>query len=76
MFCIFAKAIVITTVALVSMTVPAYAYLDPGTGSMVTTAILGFIAAILFTVRKYFYKVARVFRGRSGKADATNNADE
>jgi hypothetical protein len=33
------------------MTTSAQAYLDPGTGSMIVQAILGFIAAIL----SYFY---------------------
>ena len=43
-------------------TPPAYAYLDPGTGSAIVTAILGFFAAVAFTVRKFFYRIASVFR--------------
>jgi hypothetical protein len=33
---------------------PAYAYIDPGMGSMVTTAILGAFAALAFTVRSNY----------------------
>ena len=35
----------------------AYAYLDPGSGSMILQAILGFIAAALATVSYYWEKV-------------------
>lgn len=44
------------------LSTPAYAYLDPGTGSTVVAAILSFFAAIAFTCRKYFYKMVRMFR--------------
>jgi len=35
----------------------AYAYLDPGTGSIILQAILGFIAASLATLSFYWNKV-------------------
>ena len=35
----------------------AYAYLDPGTGSIILQAILGFIAASLATLSFYWGKV-------------------
>ncbi len=35
----------------------AYAYLDPGSGSMILQAILGFIAASLATISFYWTKV-------------------
>jgi len=41
----------------------AYAYVDPGSGSVIVTAILGLFAAIGYTVRKQFYKIKRVFGG-------------
>jgi len=40
---------------------PAYAYVDPGSGSVIVTTILGLIAAVGYTVRKYFYKVRNIF---------------
>jgi hypothetical protein len=48
----------------VSLTSPAYAYIDPGTGSVITTTILGFLGAVAYTVRKYFYRLGDFFRGR------------
>ena len=51
--------------AIVGMLAPSvcYAYVDPGSGSVIVTAILGFIAAIGYTSRKYFYKFKRLLFG-------------
>ena len=38
-----------------------YAYLDPGSGSALITAILSFFAAIVYTAKKYFYKIRHFF---------------
>jgi hypothetical protein len=35
----------------------AEAYIDPGTGSAVTAAILGFFAAVAYTFRKFVYRL-------------------
>ncbi|HYG28432.1 MAG TPA: hypothetical protein VD906_16220 [Caulobacteraceae bacterium] len=49
---------------------PSHAYLDPGTGSVVLTGILGIFAAIAYSVRRFFYRIARVFRpGAAQEAD-------
>ena len=42
----------------------AYAYVDPGSGSVIVTTILGLIAAVGYTLRKYFYKIKRLFTGK------------
>lgn len=43
----------------------AFAYVDPGSGSVIVTTILGLIAAIGYTLRKYFYKIKRkIFGGK------------
>ena len=42
----------------------AFAYVDPGSGSVIVTTVLGLIAAIGYTFRKYFYKVRRMFGGK------------
>ena len=41
----------------------AFAYVDPGSGSVIVTSILGLIAAIGYTFRKYFYKFKRMLSG-------------
>ena len=42
----------------------AFAYVDPGSGSVIVTTILGLIAAIGYTFRKYFYKLKRMITGK------------
>jgi len=39
----------------------AYAYLDPGSGSLILQAILGFIAASLATISFYWSKLKTFF---------------
>ena len=34
---------------------PAFAYLDPGTGSMIVSAIIGVIATLAFVFKGFFY---------------------
>lgn len=43
----------------------AYAYVDPGSGSVIVTTILGLIAAVGYTFRKAFYKFKRKLTGSS-----------
>ena len=56
--------------ALVLLTTPpaAFAYLDPSTGSMVVSAIVGIFATIALAVKTYWYKIKGFFR-RGGKQE-------
>lgn len=51
----------------------AFAYVDPASGSIIVTTILGFIAAVGYTFRKYFYKIKRAMLGK--KTEEKTNAD-
>lgn len=68
------KVITLAGVSLIAMTGAAHAYIDPGTGSIVTTAILGFFAAIGYSLRKYFYRVKDFFTGKQ-KQEAASQRD-
>jgi hypothetical protein len=57
-------------VAFALSTTPAYAYVDPGSASLVITAILGAIAAAGYTFRIYLGKVKAFFRRGEAKRDA------
>ena len=65
------KAVLLGLAGLLAMTANAHAYIDPGTGSVVTTAILGFFAAAAYTFRKYVYKITDMITGR--KTDGTTD---
>lgn len=46
---------------------PAFAYLDPGTGSMVLQAILGVIAVVGATISVYWQRVRAFFSSFTNK---------
>ena len=54
----------------------AFAYVDPGSGSVIITSILGIIAAITYTFRKYFYKVMRKLRGKNGEDEKSRSLED
>ncbi len=41
---------------------PAWAYLDPSTGSMIISAIVGVFASVALAVRTYWYRIKALFR--------------
>ncbi len=53
----------------------AYAYVDPGSGSVLVTTVLGLIAAIGYTCRKFFYNLRRKLFGDS-KPDDDRSLDD
>jgi hypothetical protein len=55
--------------ACLSIATPAYAYLDPGTGSMLISAVLGVAAALALAVKMFWYRVIGFFRGKRPAAD-------
>ena len=63
---IFARVFLVTSILLPST---AYAYVDPGSGSVIVTTVLGLIAAIGYTFRKYFYMLKRSITGGKHQGD-------
>ena len=55
----------------------AYAYLDPGTGSMLVSAVFGVIATLLYTLRGWFYKLKNLcFKSKSSASDTQENPSQ
>jgi hypothetical protein len=61
--------IAIVLVVCLSIASPAYAYLDPGTGSMLISAVLGVAAAVALAVKMFWYRLIGFFRGKRPAAD-------
>ena len=54
----------------------AFAYLDPTTGSMVVSAIVGIFASIALAVKTYWYKIKGFFkRGRKQETTSEDTPD-
>ena len=67
----FLKSIVL---AAVSVPVPVFAYLDPGTGSMLLQVILGGVAAVAVALKLFWYRII-AFLGFRKKAPGEDSAD-
>ncbi|MCP4953868.1 MAG: hypothetical protein GY922_18680 [Proteobacteria bacterium] len=65
----------IALMALLSVSQGAFAYLDPGTGSMVLQGVIAAIAVVGFTIKSYWYKI-RAFFGKGGSASLLDDDEE
>ena len=63
---------VIISVVLMLFVTDAFAYLDPGTGSMLLQVILGGVAAVGVALKLYWHKIMSVL----GMAKETDTEDE
>ena len=55
---------------------PALAYLDPSTGSMVVSAIVGIFASIALALKTYWYKIKNLFRrGNRQESSSRDGSD-
>ena len=63
------RRVALVLVACLSIATPAYAYLDPGTGSMLISAVLGVAAALALAVKMFWYRLIGFFRGKRPAAD-------
>ena len=52
----------ISVIYLITFSSNAYAYLDPGTGSIILTAIISFIAIMSLKIKIYFQKIKDFFK--------------
>lgn len=57
--------------ALLLFSPSVFAYLDPSTGSMVVSAIVGIFASIALALKTYWYKIKGFFK-RGDKSDSTS----
>ena len=64
----------ILAILLLSSAQPAFAYLDPGTGSMLLQVILGGIAAVGVALKLFWHKI-RIAVGMSKKPAAEDESN-
>jgi O-antigen/teichoic acid export membrane protein len=64
------------TLVLLLASPPAFAYLDPSTGSMVVSAIVGIFASIALAVKTYWYKIKSWFKRGQDKETAPGETPE
>jgi uncharacterized membrane protein len=57
------------------VTPSAYAYIDPGTGSLLVQGLLAAVAGAMVTIRFYWQRIVAFF-GRDKNRDSKNQDDE
>ena len=62
--------------ALLTASPAAFAYLDPSTGSMVVSAIVGIFASIALALKTYWYRIKAFFKREDKKEAATQDSAE
>ena len=69
--------ILVTAIALLAAVAPiqAMAYIDPGSGSAIMSAVIGFFVAIAMAVKTYWYKIKSLFTGSKPAADELPQQD-
>ena len=66
----------VITCYLIFASAPAYAYLDPGTGSMMLQALIGALAGGLVMARNYWTKIKGFFSGAKREPSDRGSAEE
>jgi hypothetical protein len=61
---------------LYSWSLPAMAYIDPGSGSAIMSAIIGFFLAVSIAIKTYWYKLKAVFTKSKPTEDGISKSGE
>jgi hypothetical protein len=72
----YRPVIVALCVSLLGYAPVASAYLDPGTGSMILSAIVGLFATAALAFKTYWYKIKRMLTGKHPARKAQPAEDE
>ena len=69
-------ALITVTLALAGFAPSAFAYLDPSTGSMILSAIVGIFATLGLALKTYWYKFKSFFSGNKAEEAAVERTEE
>jgi hypothetical protein len=61
-------------VVLLATASPAQAYLDPSTGSMLLSAVIGIVAAVGLGLKMFWYQVVGLVRGKRRVTDTAEGS--
>jgi len=63
------RRVLLVLITLLLMPVSALAYLDPTTGSMLISAIVGLFASLVLAIKTYWYRIKAFFKRKPAGAD-------
>ena len=68
------RLILMVLITSLLMPVSALAYLDPTTGSMLISAIVGLFASLALAIKTYWYRIKAFFKRKPAESDADDGA--
>ena len=66
--------LITTALALSGFAPAAFAYLDPSTGSMILSAIVGLFATAGLVIKNYWYKLKSFFKGSGSSTQGSSES--
>jgi len=63
------KLLLQIVILLIFTPMTAWAYIDPGSGSAIMSAVIGFFVAIGLVIKTFWYKIKSFFTGKSPEED-------
>ena len=70
------KKLILSGIILITTSSSAHAYLDPGSGSMLLSIIVGIIVSAWFYSKSIFYKIRGFFRKNPSDNSINNKENE
>lgn len=61
-------------IGLLLLPLSAWAYLDPTTGSMLISAIVGLFASLVLAIKTYWYRIKAFFKRKPAESDVDDGA--
>jgi hypothetical protein len=68
------SVVMVIALTMASFSPSAFAYLDPSTGSMILSAIVGILATLGLAIKTYWYKLKSIFRGQPKESVAAKQS--
>ena len=68
------RLLALIAAVLLLLPVSALAYLDPTTGSMLISAIVGLFASLVLAIKTYWYRIKAFFKRKPAESEADDGA--
>jgi len=68
------RFLLLVSIALLLMPLSAWAYLDPTTGSMLISAIVGLFASLVLAIKTYWYRIKAFFKRKPAETESDDGA--
>jgi len=70
------KQVIFAVLGMFLLVEPAYAYLDPGTGSLIIQVLIASLVSLIFAIKVFWKKITNYFRNFSSKENHDQDENE